>query len=344
MRKLISFTIVLILYSCSNKSSEKCIKVIDALSDAQSEIVCHLDENIDFLGKNINDLDFIDDSTFVISNDDNIYIYDIGGRQIRSIGRVGRAKGEYISAGALYVYDGILYVQCRKSLKIIAYDCITGNVVDEYKHIDKNARDFVVMNNFIYLYGNGDLNYIKIYDISNKKMVSSFKKYNDVDELLFFNSLTRGISCSKEEVIFSVPSTFSIYKAGLNSVDLICNIRHSAYVVNDKIDAKKIMLPPFDEAIDYTNNNSTIVAINSYDNNIYVVAENKDLTSKNKFVNKNITVYVIDVESNDASCATITYPTDAIISRYYLYKNALYYIGTDFDGNRYIAQTTIQSE
>ena len=172
-------------------------------------------------------------------------------------------------------------------------------------------------------------------------IVSDFIDYNDADELLFFNGLTEGISDFNNEIIFSKPSSFSIYKANHQGVSLIYNIRDDKYIIDNKVDAKKLMQPPYDSAIQYTDDNSTIVGVSTHDNHIFVAAENKDISSEHKLIKKHIAIYKIDTLARKCSRKILKYPKNTVITRYCLYKNQLFYIEIASNGQSFISKVVI---
>ena len=342
MTKIIKYSLSLLIiinlaycsYSDNNNLSNLQFKNI--LTNGEYEFICKLNENIGFIDGKVNDFSMLTDTTFILSNNSRIYLYNINGEQIQTIGLQGRALGEYISANKLYISDNYIYVWCAMSLKLIVYDK-NGDFIKEYNGFDSSITRFVVLNDkTVYFYGNGDQKHIKIYDLTNKKYISQFGNYSDADRLLLFNSLTAGICINNNEVLYLEPSKL-IVSSILDTIKKdIFNIIDPDFKVDVDVDAEELMAPPYIKAIEYTQNNSTVTGIHSFNNKIYLVVETGttkfDPTNKiMDFTKRKVNVFKIDSQYNPIEKIVYDYPLDMAIIKYGFYKNDIFILSIDND-------------
>lgn len=111
------------------------------LSEAETQEVCKLTENISPI-KMPQSFDILDDNHFVLTDWEQVYLYDFSGNQIQQIGATGRAQFEYNRPAHVRVHDGRIYVWSSGTLRFIEYTA-DGTPVAEYPY-DSAVTDFRV--------------------------------------------------------------------------------------------------------------------------------------------------------------------------------------------------------
>lgn len=113
---VIGFRAALIVCLCISVSCSTSPKQVDQI---ETEALCNLQENI---GKISQPMSFAmtSDGGFVLCDFNKIYLYSKDGRQIRQIGRPGRAKFEYNHPMDVAVYNDTIYVWSSYTATFIA--------------------------------------------------------------------------------------------------------------------------------------------------------------------------------------------------------------------------------
>lgn len=79
----------------------------------------------------VNGLVVTNDKIFVNSNREEILCFDICGKFLYRVGRIGRAPGEYISPYSISVCDNVGYVLCQETGKVLCYDVTSGKHIND---------------------------------------------------------------------------------------------------------------------------------------------------------------------------------------------------------------------
>lgn len=165
MEKLLSYSfgisiIMASLLSCTDRSM--------SVMDAQGEEICVLQTvgSCGILGR-LNSIAVVDSSCFVICDESQVYLYDITGRQVRRIGRSGKAGHEYIMPQVVRSDGESIYVWSAMTMKFLQYD-VRGNLLGEYGYASA-LRDFVPAGDNLVIYASGIMNQsiVNIYDKSD---------------------------------------------------------------------------------------------------------------------------------------------------------------------------------
>lgn len=124
MKQFYFIIIVLILLSCEKSRELGKLNAVPIDSRLKFEKICELDENLNFLGNRVWNLEFIDDEHFYIvtSEPSRLFLYNTKGEQLKEINRTGKGEGEYIQIGSFHEKDDHQYLWCNMTLKMNIYD------------------------------------------------------------------------------------------------------------------------------------------------------------------------------------------------------------------------------
>ena len=90
-----------------------------------------------------------DDKIFVNSDREEILCFDISGKFLFRVGKIGRAPGEYISPYSISVCDNIVYVLCQEAGKVLCYDAVSGEHINDIP-LNKFYAQIEVSDGYIY--------------------------------------------------------------------------------------------------------------------------------------------------------------------------------------------------
>lgn len=202
---IILTTILLICAVTSCKNNHK-FEIVDG----ENISLCKLQENIDKINVP-RCFDIINKDKFLVSDNINVYLYDMTGTQIRKIGHSGNAPFEYSRPTIVKYYNDSIYVWSSATLKFITF-AIDGNPGTEYKY-PSALTDFQPAEDNIYIYtaGTRSNNIIDIYCKSSGSISNSLIKASEVHQCLLHNVSTAPIHYSDNQLIFMPKDSLIVY-------------------------------------------------------------------------------------------------------------------------------------
>lgn len=157
--RMFILSIFLVVCGCATKNETKFEDTIyvDAASQDQPTYDSFVN-GIEFIPLETTDSSLIgevkglvvtDDKIFVNSAREEILCFDISGKFLFRVGRIGRAPGEYISPYSISVCDNIVYVLCQESGKVLCYDAVLGKHINDIS-LNKFYVQIEVSDGYIY--------------------------------------------------------------------------------------------------------------------------------------------------------------------------------------------------
>jgi len=194
------------------------------LNTKNLELVCQLSED-SILLKNILNFTILNDSSFVVVDGRNAYLYDISGNFKKQFGNSGQARGEMISPSLVYATSDFVYIWCSTLRKFLIFDHDT-NFMRELSGFKGFVKKFVVdsSNETIYIFSSGFFNELEnkttdVIDVYNITKESS-KKFGErcsEDEVLSVFDNSGGLYVEANRLIYLHPGNMIIYDHDLNS-------------------------------------------------------------------------------------------------------------------------------
>lgn len=237
---------MLCIFAACNNESKKMILLdipkkfkVDSLLISQ---ICTLNDSMKLLGE-VRSFEMINDSIFVVSSSKSaqVIVFNINGEQLFEIGSKGNGPFEYISPSLVRFSDQKYYVWCSMKLKLIVYDR-NGIVIKEYTNFNKAINDFVIHENYLYLYSSGGFDdpIIQIYDLNKGEFIrKSFGEQSNEHRVLNSFSGAGGMALTENGVIFSPNDELIAYKISLD------NFSYSVFKINESdFKVKKIDVDP----------------------------------------------------------------------------------------------------
>jgi hypothetical protein len=153
--KYLKYIFIVIIFSCKHNviDTEKDIDIAACFENKRkldiSEISLHIDyiqleTSVESLIGEIRQIKIKNGIIFILDRTPNILMFDMSGRFIRQIGRIGQGPGEYITILDFLVSDSAIYTMDRIQLKMIKYD-LNGRVLIE-KRMTSQPDKFAVLN------------------------------------------------------------------------------------------------------------------------------------------------------------------------------------------------------
>ena len=222
---------VLFISACTKKNSyEKLISINanlknvpeKALSDFfDLEIIILERKDNSLIGK-ISKVIFIDSTLYILDRDitRKVYVYNLDGGHVRTIGEIGKGKGEYIRIKDICIFDGFLYLLAGPDKKIIKYD-LEGNYITETR-LNKHGGYFLALlddNKFLSLI-QGSKQYISFWNDKGKEVANYHLPKFDI-----LSSITeKPVSVLSDEVYVHLSYIDTIYKVSDNNQLLPCYV------------------------------------------------------------------------------------------------------------------------
>lgn len=197
----------------------------------------------------------IDNQCFVISTEDQVYLYNYG-TQIIKIGRKGRAEYEYLLPTIVRTDGNKIYVWCAMRLKFIVYT-IDGKPCGEYGYHNAVA-DFAILDDHISIYNTGrnDKHVIDLYNLKEAKVVHSLGNYPSIEHktLVKLHS-TNPIGGANGLIYYTHKDDLTTYVYDLETYNL-----KEKYDIKSNIFQVTQKLPTIDD-LSYIDSNSCTVLI-----------------------------------------------------------------------------------
>lgn len=169
MRKVVLLAVLAaaaVSVSCGNSSSDVPVK------DLEYEKICGIDQSKVKVGY-LNALAIPGDGGFILGTDKDVTRYSIDGVPTGSVGRSGRAFGEYMMPMQVRTDGDKVYVWSAMTLAFLVYDS-SGNLIDTCPY-ESALHDFLPFGDKIYIFTAGlrSSDIIDIYDIPSRKITAS---------------------------------------------------------------------------------------------------------------------------------------------------------------------------
>ncbi len=323
---LLTLAIILIISSsCAKKSKEDIVLCIESPKGViTSDEECTLDENISYIS-DVLQFEILSDSTFATWTEEQVYIYNMDGKQISLLGRGGRGRGEYISPRAMTTYGDHIFVASSNKVTEYTND---GKFVEQYKQRGA-IWDLEVCDKYIYLYGDipsdNKSYYLQKYDKDKQEVIATLGEYDNVGKILrnvtFFNGY---VSATDDEVLIISPSDLTLNKFTDNAQELLMDIDSPSYQIDTDVSYKAITQPPFENLTNYVENNSIVMCASIYNDKLYIVTnENFGGESIDKFVAERH-LLVIDMKSRRGEYRQIEQSRSTTEVYYQIYKGEVY--------------------
>lgn len=265
---LIGFRAALIVCLCISVSCSTSPKEVEQI---ETEALCNLQENI---GKISQPMSFAmtSDGGFVLCDFNKIYLYSKDGKQIRQIGRPGRAKFEYNHPMDVAVYNDTIYVWSSYTATFIAYT-LDGTPIAQYRY--KSAiTNFEPSEDAIYIYTGGRAydNVIDVYSKTEKKVIKSLTKATDEHRLLLFNLTASPLLYDGKQLYYSSMDALDVYTYGADNLEpeLFSKIESETFRVEDG-DMSLWQKQNRSKHQDYINSNSQVLNIFRDNGDLYVM-------------------------------------------------------------------------
>ena len=319
MRIIIWIFLLMGIAACSNntnhsKNSEQTVAV--ALPGNKVEHSLSLEENIDLIGKRIQDYFRLTDSTSLVVSGEKLFVYSDKGYQLYQIGEKGEGPKQYIRIDKVSVSDRYVYVWNSVQNKILVYT-FSGEFIKDYTLPHLGIADFVIYRDrllcCLFNGTEGDKS-VEIYDLHTMNTRLSLKSKTGEDQLLFLAEHAGGLCLNGTKLYWSYPSNLAVNVLDLENLEtpvkemvytdddfVVSKLERKAY---DLINSNKI------KAMEFINSNSRIVQVDAYDDFVFIMAETGNIiwqaNGNFSFEDRKLKLYKID-SKNCASLSTYVY-------------------------------------
>lgn len=239
--------------------------------------ICTLFENIDIIGS-IQSFCFTDKRHFAVATKEGIvYIYDLKGNQIRTIGSIGEGPSQFYEPAILKAYNNYLYIWDSKLLKMLIYTP-EGKFIEERKDFKKAITNFDVCKDLICFYTTCGFQqpFIEIYDIRKKSILRSMEQPTEEDLMLGLNSCIGGIAIEGEHLLYTSFHEPVIHKINIrqtNDPGIVMKVDDPDFKVETVKDAMQIINHEPNKIINYLLNNSYVTGLFTTSNGIILKTE-----------------------------------------------------------------------
>lgn len=319
MRIIVWIFLLIGISACSNntnysKSSEQTVAAAIPVNKVEHSLF--LEENIDLIGKRIQNFFRLTDSTSLVVSEEKLFVYSDQGYQLYQIGEKGEGPKQYIRIDKVSVSDKYVYIWNNVQKKILVY-AFSGEFIKSYNLPQLGIADFVIYKDHLLccLFNGteGDKS-IEIYDLHTMDTILSLTSKTEEDQLLFLAEQAGGVCLNGTKLYWSYPSKLALYVLDLENLETPVNeivykddefmVRKLGEKAYSLINANKF------KAMEFINSNSRIVQVDTYDNFIFVMAETGNIiwqaNGNFSYENRKIKLYMID-SRNWASLSTYVY-------------------------------------
>lgn len=319
------FAAALMLISCGgNRSGEVLI------SGLNPETVCVISQEDHSIG-NLNSLDVMEDGRFLLSTDNEVLLFDAGGKLLREIGKSGRASGEYSMPMAVRAYGNVIYVWSAMSLKFIAYD-LDGHFMAEYPYASA-LHDFMPGEGKLFIYAAGirKENVIDIYSLKTKMVDTSLTKASENHKLVSWFAVTP--MCVSGDVLYYMSRDgLKVYRYDLNASEgpeEVCEFESGSFRIPD-VRETKLVNSHRGNKDKYLNESSFVLQIVPVDKEHFkVMTSEGSFRREGKRLNDDERYFSIYNVSAEKSGRVRSFPSSAIddFALISVVGNVMYFIG-----------------
>lgn len=243
-----------------------------------ADSVCRLKENIGLLG-HLADFAIVSDSSFVVLTDNNAYLYNAEGEQLRTLGLQGRGKGEYIRPSLVFVTPGHIYLWCSMFLKMLVFDR-NGAFVSEYTGFEKAVKKFAVKDDrYVYLYGVGEEDgggfkeVVQVYDMNERKITDKFSGRGGANEVMFAYANSAGLCVDGGRMLYAHPAELKIYERRPEAEEAVYSVNDPAFGVKSVSDHREVTSAGSQEWMKFLFRSSVVKGVYADRGKIYLCAE-----------------------------------------------------------------------
>ena len=204
---MVCFFSTLIL-SCNNSRNPDLRHIV-------SDEICIIQTETSNMGFPLS-MDIVSDTSFIVSDGINVFMYNINGGFIRKIGSSGNANNEYNRPTAVRAYGDSIYVWSSMSLSFLSFN-INGTPGAVYPY--KSAIcDFVPMDSHIIIYTAG-VRGGNVLDILSKdgSDLIGVHEASEVHKILCSNSSTVPLMHRENKLFFSPKDSIVVYSYDLTT-------------------------------------------------------------------------------------------------------------------------------
>lgn len=336
---LLVFTASLLFVCCSDKRSSTSIQFDPSTvqSKGVGEVVCKLGENLTLL-KNISDIVFISDTSFLITSQSNAILYNSKGEQIKVLTSFGRSKQECLGACEVYSTDKYIYVWDDMALAMLVFDK-QGEFCEKYSDFNAAITKFSVLDDrYICFYKSGGHtdNVVAVYDMTTTCLVREFDSNSPLDVVLSMRSNVGGLDVTpSNKLIYCKPSELklNIVPVGQLSADYqikVVEIGDDQFntVDNSQAELNKVRGNVY-EAIKVGNRNGCVLDVECIDGRIYILSECGTFDTESGVNGRFNKVYVLSDDLQPVQVIELPYLQ---LFAHCFYNNSLYYINANTEG------------
>ena len=296
------FCVLPVLHACAGKGEMP-------LSDPPFDEICTLSQEEEPLGE-INSIDYVSDSTFVLCTESQIYLYDFSGSLIRKIGRMGHARSEYISpriarygSDRIVVWDGM-------QAKFLCY-AMDGEYLGE-TGFDTGVSDFLVDGDYLWIYSSNaksDACILKMNTLTGEYEALDFMPVSGGHHLLI-RWMSRAPMAICDDVLWCMPKNkLEIYRS--NSSKII-SLESDSFNARDEDDPVSLIRAR-EKMEEYMRNNSFVVAVRPKGSVIQVLTTEgyvKEIEGEMDRSHRYYSIYSYNQSNGKTDCA-VRFPFDS---------------------------------
>lgn len=313
------FFLLIVFSGCSEKTNNNITStrtVVPAKPCDKVDFSLALEENIDFIGKKVQDFFSLAESKSLLISTDQIFVYSDQGNQLYQIGKKGEGLGEYIRVDKAFVSDNYVYIWNSAQKKLLSYS-FSGKHIKDYAPSFYNMANFVVYKDSLLCClfdGTEDDKSLGIYDLNTMSTIASFRSRTEEDQLLFLADNAGGICLNGNKLYWSYPSKLALHTVNLENLEdsmnewvykdedfVVSELKEKAY---DIINSNKL------KAMEFIHSNSRIIQVSAYNDFVFIMAETGKISWQANGAfdlnNRKLKVYKIDAK-NGTSVDTFIY-------------------------------------
>ena len=296
------FCVLPVLHACAGKGETP-------LSDPPFDEICTLSQEEEPLGE-INSIDYVNDSTFVLCTESQIYLYDFSGSLIRKIGRMGHARSEYISpriarygSDRIVVWDGM-------QAKFLCYG-MDGEYLGE-TGFDTGVSDFLVDGDYLWIYSSNaksDACILKMNTLTGEYEALDFMPVSGGHHLLI-RWMSRAPMAICDDVLWCMPKNkLEIYRSNSSKIISLESDSFNARDVDDPVS----LIRAREKMEEYMRNNSFVVAVRPKGSVIQVLTTEgyvKEIEGEMDRSHRYYSIYSYNQSNGKTDCA-VRFPFDS---------------------------------
>ena len=191
---LIVCTLSVVTIGCMNTATP-------VMQHAVADEICVLQDAESSMGFPLS-MDIVNDTSFVVTDGVNVFLYSMDGKFIRKIGAPGNARNEYNRPSSVKASGDSIYVWSSMTLSFLSYDT-EGNAGSVYVY-PSAVCDFLPMNSCFAVYAAGvrGNNILEIVPKDGSDPIG-VQEASDTHKLLCSNASSVPLFCRGDRVFFS---------------------------------------------------------------------------------------------------------------------------------------------